>query len=67
MDPNDTKLAERIAQHSLMLEEFERQKHDLTALAEIKSTSDLARFKRYAMDPEHSNIGLKIRSSARRR
>jgi hypothetical protein len=61
--PNDIKLEERIAQHPLMLQEFQRQKHDLSNLSQIKAASGLAEFPRCAMNPEYSNIGLKHHSS----
>jgi len=64
IDPNDPKLDERIAQHSLMLREFQRQQHDLSALAQINEMSGLTEFQRCALNPEYSNIGVKSRTSS---
>jgi uncharacterized protein len=66
IDPNDPKLKNRIAQHSLMLREFQRQQHDLSALAQINVMSGLAEFQRCALNPEYSNIGVKSRTSSPR-
>lgn len=58
LDPADPHLNEKIAQHPLMVEEAQKQESDLLKLARAKTRAELQAFRRYASNPERSNIGL---------
>lgn len=58
LDPADPQLDQRVAQHPLMLQEIRNQESDLLKLTQIKTRAELQEFRRYATNPERSNIGL---------
>jgi uncharacterized protein len=58
LDPADSQLNEKVAQHPLMLQEIRKQENDLIKLTQIKTRDELQEFREYAIHPERSNIGL---------
>jgi uncharacterized protein len=58
LDAADPRLDEKIAQHPLMVEELRKQESDLLRLTQTKTRPELQAFRKYATNPERSNIGL---------
>ena len=58
LDPADPQLDGKIARHPLMLQEIQKQESDLLKLTGMKTRAELQEFRRYATNPEQSNIGL---------
>ncbi len=58
LDPSDPELDAKIAQNPLMRQEIRNQESDLLKLSQIKTPAELQQFRRCAMKPERSNIGL---------
>lgn len=58
LDPSDTELDTKVAQHPLMRQEIRNQENDLLKLTQIKTRAELQEFKEYATKPKWSNIGL---------
>ncbi len=46
-----------------MLQEIRKQESDLLKLTQIKTRAELQEFRRYATNPERSNIGLMPQTS----
>jgi uncharacterized protein YjaG (DUF416 family) len=58
LDPADPRLDQRVAQHPLMVQETRKQESDLLRLTQTRTQAELQAFRRYATNPDRSNIGL---------